>query len=70
VQQREHKLAPVWEGPFVVSKVLHNGSYYLIDIREEKDRPKNQKRKRGEQDNLYFESTRPWNIAQLRPFYS
>ena len=46
MQQREHKLAPVWEGPFLVSKVLHNGSYYLIDIREEKDRPKNQKRKR------------------------
>ena len=28
-----HKLSPPWEGPFVVSKNLHNGSYYLIDIR-------------------------------------
>ena len=25
-----HKLSPPWEGPFVVSKTLHNGSYYLI----------------------------------------
>ena len=23
-----HKLSPPWEGPFVVSKNLHNGSYY------------------------------------------
>ena len=27
-----HKLSPPWEGPFMVSKNLHNGSYYLIDI--------------------------------------
>ena len=24
-----HKLSPPWEGPFVVSKNLYNGSYYL-----------------------------------------
>ena len=29
-----HKLSPPWEGPFVVSKNLHNGSYYLTDVRE------------------------------------
>ena len=29
-----HKLSPPWEGPFVVKKNLHNGSYYLIDVRE------------------------------------
>ena len=29
-----HKLTPPWEGPFVVSKNLHNGSYYLIDVRD------------------------------------
>ena len=29
-----HKLSAPWEGPFVVSKVLGNGSYYLIDICE------------------------------------
>ena len=27
-----HKLSSPWEGPFVVSKNLHNGSYYLIDV--------------------------------------
>ena len=27
-----HKLSPPWEGPFVASKDLHNGSYYLIDV--------------------------------------
>ena len=26
-----HKLTPPWEGPFIVSKKLHNGSYYLVD---------------------------------------
>jgi hypothetical protein len=33
-QQKSHKLSPPWEGPFVISKALLNGSYYLIDIRE------------------------------------
>ena len=32
-----HKLSPPWEGPFVVSKNLNNGSYYLIDVRDRKD---------------------------------
>ena len=32
-----HKLSPPWEGPFVVSKNLNNGSYYLIDVRDHKD---------------------------------
>ena len=31
------KLSPPWEGPFVVSKNLNNGSYYLIDVRDHKD---------------------------------
>jgi hypothetical protein len=26
-----HKLTPPWEGPFIVSKALHNDVYYLID---------------------------------------
>ena len=34
VQEREHKLAPVWEGPFVISKAMKDGSYYLVDIRD------------------------------------
>ena len=53
-----HKLSPPWEGPFVVSKNLHNGSYYLIDVREHKDSRKSE------------ETRRPWNIAHLRPYYT
>ena len=33
-QTRMHKLSPPWEGPFVISKNLNNGSYYLVDIHE------------------------------------
>ena len=54
-----HKLSSPWEGPFVISKNLHNGSYYLIDIREE-----NKSRTSEE------ETSRPWNIAHLRPYYT
>ena len=53
-----HKLSSPWEGPFVVSKDLHNGSYYLIDVRECKDSRKSE------------ETNRPWNIAHLRPYYT
>ena len=51
-----HKLSPPWEGPFVVSKNLHNGSYYLIDVQEHKDSRQSEE-----------ETKRPWNIALLRP---
>jgi hypothetical protein len=44
-QQKSHKLSPPWEGPFVISKALLNGSYYLVDIRELDKRP-SKKRKR------------------------
>jgi len=54
-----HKLSPPWEGPFVVSKDLHNGSYYLIDVRERKASRKSEE-----------ETNRPWNIAHLRPYYT
>ena len=54
-----HKLSPSWEGPFVVSKNLNNGSYYLIDVREHKD-----------SRNSEEETIRPWNIAHLRPYYT
>ena len=54
-----HKLSPPWEGPFVVSKNLHNGSYYLIDVRGHKDSRKSEE-----------ETRRPWNIAHLRPYYT
>ena len=32
-----HKLYPPWEGPFIISKALHNDSYYLIDAQEPKE---------------------------------
>ena len=75
VQKKKHKLAPTWEGPFAIRKVLNNGSYYLIDLRDRnksKTKKKGKKRKRVElsSDEEYGETDRPWNIAQLRPFYS
>jgi hypothetical protein len=71
-QKKAQKLASPWEGPFVISKVLHNGSYYLVDIREVKDRPANfhLKWKREDPDDIYDEIDRPWNIAQLRHFHT
>lgn len=54
VQQKVHKLAPTWEGPFVISKALRNGSYYLVDIQ---DLTKDRKRKRV--DDELKETKRP-----------
>jgi hypothetical protein len=31
-----HKLTPPWEGPFIVSRALHNNAYYLIDAQAPK----------------------------------
>ena len=39
-QQRPHKLAPAWEGPFIISKVLNNGAYRLYNIDRETDEPR------------------------------
>ena len=36
-QQKQHKLAPSWEGPFIVTKVLHNGAYHLYNVEHQKD---------------------------------
>ena len=30
----QHKLSAPWEGPFIISKVLGNDSYYLIDTQK------------------------------------
>src|SRR5664279_4109618 len=58
-QDGMHKLSAPWEGHFVVSKNLHNGSYYLVDIRDvDKSRTSEE------------ETPRQWNIAQLRPYYT
>ena len=54
-----HKLSPPWEGPFMVSKNLNNGSYYLIEVWEHKDSRKSEEKTRLS-----------WNIAQLRPYYT
>ena len=71
IQDRKglHNLSPPWEGPFVVSKVLLNGSYYLMDIRDAYNKKRGRKRKR-KVDDKYEETKRPWNIEQLRPFYT
>ena len=39
-QQRPHKLAPAWEGPFIISKVPNNGAYRLYNINRETDEPR------------------------------
>ena len=62
-----HKLTPPWEGPFVVSRNLHNGSYYLVDAREQATRTGNNT---DHTRNPLTENDRPWNIAELRPYYT
>ena len=39
-QQKPHKLAPAWEGPFIVTRVLHNGAYHLYNVEHKKDEPR------------------------------
>jgi hypothetical protein len=68
-QQKSHKLSPPWEGLFIISKALLNGSYYLVDIRK-LDKQPSKKLKRRDPDDIYDKTDRPWNIAQLRPFYT
>ena len=38
-QKRPHKLAPAREGPFIITKVLHNGAYHLYNIAKKVDEP-------------------------------
>ena len=57
----QHKLSTPWEGPFIISKVLGNDSYYLIDAQ------KPRARKRAD---FGKETVRPWNANLLRRFYS
>ena len=58
-----HKLSPPWEGPFIISRKLHNGSYYLVDAREHSTTTNNT----DHSTNTLEERNRPWNVAQLRP---
>ena len=72
-QKKSQNLVPPWKGPFVISKALLNGAYYLLDMRKPEDKPKGKKRKRRDSsssEDEYEDSKRPWNIAQLRPFYT
>ena len=39
-QQRPHKLAPVWEGPFIITKMFHNGAYHLYDVEHKNNEPR------------------------------
>ena len=39
-QQKQHKLAPSWEGPFIFTKVLHNGAYRLYNVEHNIDEPR------------------------------
>jgi hypothetical protein len=55
-----HKLSSPWEGPFIVSRVLDNGAYYLIDAQEPW---------KNKADNSDKETERPWNVNLLRPFF-
>ena len=56
-----HKLSPPWEGPFIISKALKNGAYYLVDAKE---------LDQFGVDRAGEESKRPWNVALLRPFFT
>jgi hypothetical protein len=54
-----HKLSSPWEGPFIVSRVLGNAAYYLIDAQEPR---------KNKADNSQ-ETECPWNVSLLRPFF-
>ena len=61
-----HKLSPPWEGPSIISWKLHNKSYYLVDAREHSETANNT----DHSTNTLEERNRPWNIAQLRPYFT
>ena len=39
-QQKPHKLAPTWEGPIIVTRVLRNGAYHLYNVDRQIDEPR------------------------------
>jgi hypothetical protein len=55
-----HKLSPPWEGPFIVSRVLRNGAYYLINAQEPR---------KNKTDKSDKETEHPWNVSLLRPVF-
>ena len=38
-QNSDHKLAPPWEGPYVISRVPRNGAYRLYDVTNNIEEP-------------------------------
>jgi hypothetical protein len=56
-----HKLCSPWEGPFIISWVLGNGAYYLINVQEPK---------KNKVDNSDMQTKHPWNASLLRSFHS
>ena len=52
----QHKLSAPWEGPFIISKVLGNDSYYLIDA---------QKPRECKRDDFGKETEQRWNANLL-----
>jgi hypothetical protein len=58
--QNTNKLSSPWEGPFIVSRLLGNGAYYLMDAQEPR---------KNKADNSDKETKRPWNVNHLRPFF-
>ena len=40
LQKQPHKLALSWEGPFIITKVLHNGAYHLYNVAKKEDEPR------------------------------
>jgi hypothetical protein len=55
-----HKLSSPWEGPVIISWVLGNGAYYLIDVQEPR---------KNKADNSDKETEHPWDVNNLRPFF-
>jgi hypothetical protein len=55
-----HKFSFPWEGLFIVSRVLGNGAYYLIDAQEPR---------KNKAHNFDKETEHPWNVIHLRPFF-
>jgi hypothetical protein len=43
-----HKLTPPWEGPFILSRALHNDAYYLIDAQAPQEGQGGQVQKRNQ----------------------
>jgi hypothetical protein len=55
-----HNLSSPWEGPFIISRVIGKGAYYLIDA---------QYPRKNKADNSNNEIEHPWTVNHLRSFF-